>query len=92
MVISKIDHESFTSESAKECLLNKLDTTLYAILQRALGSLESTHIAAMYYKWGLSFFTPATITLMSTLNQQTCPLSRDFFAFMAWNSSWRMAG
>ena len=43
VVISKIDYGSFIHGSAKKCLLKKLDTTLHAILRRALGCLKSTH-------------------------------------------------
>ncbi|KAK2703263.1 hypothetical protein QYM36_018248, partial [Artemia franciscana] len=44
VVISKIDYGSFIYGSAKKCLLKKLDTTLHAILRRALGGLKSTPI------------------------------------------------
>ncbi|KAK2718607.1 hypothetical protein QYM36_005821 [Artemia franciscana] len=40
VVISKIDYGSFIYGSAKKCLLKKLDTTLHAILRRALGGLN----------------------------------------------------
>ena len=53
VVISKIDYGSFIYGSAKKCLLKKLDTTLHAILRRALGCLKSTPIAAMYCEVGI---------------------------------------
>ncbi|KAK2716480.1 hypothetical protein QYM36_006833, partial [Artemia franciscana] len=46
VVISKIDYGSFIYGSAKKCLLKKLDTTLHAILRRALGGQKSTPIVA----------------------------------------------
>ena len=53
VVISKIDYGSFIYRSAKKCLLKKLDTTLHAILRRALGDLKSTLIATMYCEVGI---------------------------------------